>query len=93
MDQAMKKQLETAAAWTAKNHPVTDHKSNPDLYRTEKSPVDFIYQGQTVAYYDTQIALWRLGDKNDHLTNNQTFVSRPELLDYLRLTYPDQNWS
>lgn len=92
MDQDMLKKLEAAAAWTAKNNPV-DHESSPDLYRTEKSPADFVYQNRVIAYYDTQLALWRLGEKKDSLNNNKTFSSRAELLNYLRSTYPDQDWS
>ncbi len=92
MNEAMRQSWERAAAQTAKDHPVDDFVANPDLYRTESSPRDIAYQGETIAYYDTQLCLWRLGDRNNHSQNNTTFTSRAELLKALRDIYPDQSW-
>ena len=92
MNEAMRQNLERAAAQTAKDHPVDGFVTNPDLYRTESSPRDIAYQGKTVAYYDTQLCLWHLGDRNDPSQNNTTFTSRSELLKALRDIYPDQSW-
>lgn len=88
----MKKQLEAAAAWTAKNYPVNDHRSDPNLYRTEKSPPDLLYRGKAVAYYDTQLALWRLGDHQHSSPEGKAFASKTELLQTLKEIYPDQTW-
>jgi len=88
MDEIMRKKLTVAAAQMAKEHPV-NFENNPNINRTEKTPPDIVYQGKIVGYYDTQIAMWRKGDRENFSLDDKTYPNQEELLQDLHKEFSD----